>query len=796
MKEYLVRFLSPAEDSIDGWKNASLPLGNGYMGVNVFGGVARDRLQLTEPTLVTGGTGRWLENRYYSGQESFGDLFFEYPDLCDVENYERTLSLGDAIARVTFCKGGVKYEREYFTSYPDRVGVVRLSASEKGKITVNISAQIAFVREHLPVEPTPPFTAKSGATVVAGDTLVASGISEYYGIVFEGQFCVLHQGGMRTEEGNHIAIKNADTVTVLYTLGTNYRLQEKTFLLPREEKLKGNPSPHETLTARLTLAKTRTYEALRARHIEDHSAFFSRTSIDLGGVDDGRTTRDWIRDYREGKAVPYLEELFFEMGRYMTIATSREGTLPPGLQGKWNAYEIAPWTAGYWYNINQQMNYWGVFSTDLAELYAPYLAFNLARLTSAQEGGDAYIRELHPKNYEEGKGKNGWIVATGNSAYTVGRATKNTHSGPGTGGFTVISDIDYYRFTREKPVLLTVYPILESLGRFYDKCLERFGEEYLVTYSASPEIHHEGKPYMTTGCAFDQQMIYETISSLIDMYDNYGKEIPDADTTLIDRLREKVDHLSPVLIGASGQVKEFREENFYGEIGDKHHRHISHLVGLYPGTVINESTPEWIEGAKKTLHFRGLDKGCGWSLAHKLGMWARVGDGEISHHLYGEMIRTHLFENLWNSHDIISKENFSHCVFQAEGNFGATAGVAEMLLCSSGKYICPLIALPKAWQNGTFDGLVARGNFVFGVAWQDGTIQRMTVTSRAGAPLRIRYPDLSTYRVTQNGASITPTFPTSDTLEYPTTKGDVFVFERTSVFSADLLYNGMGDENG
>lgn len=779
MKEYLVRFSTPAEDSIHGWKNSSLPLGNGYMGVNVFGGIHQERLQLTEPTLVTGGTG-WIENRYHAGQESFGDLFFDFPTLGEVEQYERTLCLNQAIARTTFVHRGITFAREYFTSYPDRVGVVHLTADKKGQITTRISSKIAFLREHLPVEPIPPCTAKSGATVASEDTLTTSGVSEYFGILFEGQFYVCNEGGVRYSDGNTIFVEGADSVTVLYTLGTNYRLDEKTFLLPREEKLRGNPSAHEELSSRLTKAKQFTYEQLKARHIADHNELFARTSLDLGGVDDGRTTHEWIVDYRDGKVVPYLEEIFFEMGRYMSIATSREGTLPPGLQGKWNAYEIAPWTAGYWYNVNQQMNYWHIFSTDLAELYPPYLAFNLARLRSAERTGDAYIRELHPTRYEEGQGKNGWIVGTGNSAYTVGAPAKVSHSGPGTGGFTVISDIDYYRFTRSQDALRTVYPILESLGRFYDKCLEPYGEEYLIPYSASPEIHVDKKPYVTVGCAFDQQMVYETLSSLIEMYETFGKTMEGADHALIERLYHKVEHLSPVLIGASGQVKEFREENYYGEFGDPKHRHISQLVGLYPGTVINESTPEWLEGAKKTLHFRGLDTGCGWSFAHKLGMWARVGDGDTAYTLYQGMIKLHLFDNLWNSHDAIREESFERCVFQAEANFGATAGVAEMLLCSSGKYICPLFALPTLWQNGSFEGLIARGNFAFSVEWTDGTLTKMTVLSRSGEPLRIRYPDLASFRLTHNRTPITvpDRFPTSDTFECPTSTGDVFTFTR------------------
>ena len=775
MKEYLIRHKTAAEPTIDGWKNASFPLGNGYMGVSLFGGARTERLQLTEPSLVTGGTSKWIANRYLAGQESFGDIYITHHGLSDISDYERTLCLNDGVARVRFASGGVRYERTVFASYPDRVGVVRLTASERGALSVSVRFALANLRESLAVDPPAEHSGKSGTVSAQENTLVAEGFSEYYGIVFMGILSLLHEGGTLTAEGDTLTLRGADAATIVFTLGTNYRLEEKIFLLSREEKLLGNPHPRKELTERIGRASSLTYSELLERHRADHAVFFSRADVDLGGCDDGRTTPELIAAYREGTREPYLEQLYFQMGRYMSIATSREGTLPPGLQGKWNIYEIAPWTAGYWYNVNQQMNYWGIFSTNLAELYEPYLHFNLVRMRRAEKNGDAFILTHRPDQYEEGEGKNGWLVGTGNSAYHVSGSANIGHSGPGTAGFSAISDIDYYRFTRSPEVLSRVYPILESLGRFYKKCLKPFGEEYLIEPSASPEIVHEGKYYQTVGCAFDQQMVYESIHSLIEIYDAEHEHLPNADAALIDELRTVAGHLSPVLIGASGQVKEFREENEYGEYGEKMHRHISQLVGLYPGTVINENTPEWIEAAKKTLHFRGIESGTGWSLAHKLGMWARVGDGNVAYQIVSALIRTHLYDNLWNCHDLLSKESFSKSVFQAEGNFGATAGIAEMLLTSSGKYICPLNALPDAWENGSFTGLVARGNFVLDATWKGGVLHTLRINCRAGGTLRLKYPSLASYRITKNGSRLLPTQASTaqDTVEISTFPSDV-----------------------
>lgn len=796
-KELKTLYDAPAEDSIQGWKTQSIPIGNGYMGVNIFGDVEHDRLQITEQSLYTTSTD-YIDNRYTGGQESMADLYIDTEHtFSEAENYTRSLCLNNAVASVSYTVGDVDYTREYFSSYPDKVTVVRLAASGEGNLNFTLRPEIAYERQRLDAPGAKENSAKTGTVVAEDDTITLSGYSEYYGIDFEAQFRVVLQGGGslsavngtdsegQTDNGS-LVVTGASEAYILFAVGTNYALTEQVFIDPIEDKLKNNPHPHEKVTQYLDEAAAKSYETLLANHTADWQEHFDRVVLDLGGIEDGRTTPELIDSYQAGNEEKYLEELYFQMGRYMMIASSREGTLPPGLQAIWNAYDIAPWTAGYWYNVNQQMNYWPIFSANMGDLYKSYSDFNLARLPAAEINGSNYIRSYRSDKYEDEAGRNGWIVGTGNSAYSVSGVSAGGHSGPGTGGFSAISDIDYYRFTKDPEVLAATYPILESLARFYSKCVDNYNGSYLSTISASPEQIVDGKAYQTIGSAFDQQMIYETNKAVIDIYDEYHEILENPDTALIETLREQIDHYDPVLVGFSGQVKEYREENYYGEIGEKTHRHISQLVGLYPGTSINDETPAWIDAAKVTLKNRGLDTGTGWSVAHKLGMWARTGDGETSYQLVQALIKLHLFDNLWNSHDNSSS---SSSVFQAEGNFGGTAGIVEMLLQSQGEYIKILPAIPQAWADGSYQGLVARGNFEVGVDWSDKQAVNITVKSNVGGTLKLNYYNIANAQITdESGVAVEFTAVDKDHVAINTAEGQSIVIKNipTYAVTADI----------
>lgn len=794
-KDYNLRFNSPAEDSMDGWKNASLPLGNGYMGVNVFGGVDKDRLQITEQSLYTSGT-TW-DSRYCAGQESFADVYIDTTHtLAGATDYTRTLRLNDGVANVSYTYDGTNYTREYFSSYPDKVTVIKLAADGDGKISFTLRPVIAYERDKLTAAGAANDSGKRGTVVADADTqsITLSGNSAYYNIDFEAQFKIVTDGGSvtasngtddsgQTDNGT-LTVTGANSAYIYFAVGTNYVLDSKAFTAYKANKLKGNAHPHEKISGWMTTAGTYTYDQLKSRHQEDVKSFFNRNVFDLGGADDERTTAALISSCKNGTREPYLEELYYQMGRYMMIASSREGTLPPGLQATWNAYEVAPWTAGYWYNVNQQMNYWPIFSTNLGDLYKSYSDFNLARLTQAESNGSNYIKAYRNEQYEEGAGKNGWIVGVGNSPYKVDTINKGGHTGPGVGGFTAISDIDYLRYTEDPAVLSAVYPIIESLARFYSKCVDQYGESYLSTISASPEQKKDGSDYQTIGCAFDQQMIYEANKALIDIYDKYKDKLENPDTELIEKIRKQLDHYDPVLVGLSGQVKEYREENYYGEIGEKQHRHISQLVGLYPGTSINDETPAWLDAAKVTLKERGLDTGTGWSVAHKLGMWARCGDGDTCYTLIEGLLKKHLFDNMWNCHDVRTDSNLADCAFQADANFGATAAIGEMLLQSQGEYIKVLPALPSVWSNGSFRGMVARGNFTVNADWTNGIATKIEVTAAKDGTMKLNYRNVQKATITKNNTAVTDaTFADKDHVAVSVSAGDKIVITTIPTFS-------------
>ncbi len=746
--ELRLKYTKPAPDSEEGWEKYSIPVGCSALGGNIFGGVEEERIQITENSLENpGGLG---------GLNSFADILLRFPHSFDAaESYERGLDLDRALAYVRYDFGGVHTEREYFASYPDRTlaGRIRTSAP----VSFAIGLRIPFLTEEEGRE-------KRGTVTAAGDRITMAGVMCAYNVRFEGQLRVFTDGTVTTEDG-WLKIANTSDTSFVFCAGTNYELRPEVFLEGDNRKKLRDFDPHDRVTALTDAAASWSYAELRARHIEDYTALFGRVSLTLGEdtVPDAPTD-ELLAAYGRGEKSRYLEALYFQFGRYLLISSSRPGCLPANLQGVWNCHDRSPWGSGYWHNINVQMNYWPAFVANLAETFDAYRDFNLAFRPAAEEYARQFVKATVPEKYSDEPGACGWTIGTGSYAYTI--SGPGGHSGPGTGGLTSKLFWDTWAFTGSREVLREVtYPALLSMAKHLLRVVREYDGLYLSVFSASPEqiiCNNWSNPvqyYHSVGCAFDQQMIKENGEDLLRCVELLGEEnIPEEDRPVIEELRAQIDKYDPVQVGWSGQIREYREEHFYGEVGEYRHRHISQLVGLYPGTQITHKTPAWLDAAKKTLDFRS-DESTGWALAHRLNAWARTGDGNRAYRLYGNLIGKRTLPNLWDFHP----------PFQIDGNFGGASGVAEMLLQSHEGGIAPLACIPDAWSEGSFSGLVARGGFEVGAAWKSCCAYRITVKSLAGNLCRIRYRGIA-------GASIP--FPHTadgeDVIEFPTEAGKIY----------------------
>ncbi len=736
------------------WERWSLPIGNGYMGACIFGRTDTERIQLTEKTFGVKGPYK------KGGIGNFAEIYIEDIHHDQPLNYKRSLRLNDAISTVNYQYEGVNYTREYFANYPSNVIVVKLKADQPGKISFTLRPVLPYLHEY-----NDEGTGRTGKVSAQNDLITLTGDIQFFRLPYEAQIKVIPSGGqlkaMNDESGNNgtIRIQQADSVVLLINAQTAYQLKSSVFTASPENKFTGNEHPHRAVSQCIQKAADKGYEVLCKEHIADYQSLFSRVDLRLCDETPGIPTDSLLHDYQRGKESLYMDELLFQYGRYLLIASSRKGSLPPHLQGAWSQYEYAPWSGGYWHNINIQMNYWAAFNTNLAEVFIPYVEYNEAFRQSANEKATGYIKKNNPDALSAIPEENGWTIGTGANAFSID--SPGGHSGPGTGGFTTKLFWDYYDFTRDEDILKKhSYPAMLGMAKFLSKTLKPTEEGYLLADpSSSPEQYHNGTTYQTKGCAFDQEMIWESFHDVLKAADILKEESP-----FLRTIKEQIGKLDAIQIGESGQIKEYREEKKYSDIGDPRHRHISHLCALYPGTLINAETPEWLKAATVTLNNRG-DKSTGWGVAHRLNLWARVKDGDMAYQRFQLLLKKYILENLWNMHP----------PFQIDGNLGGTAGVAEMLIQSHEGYINPLPALPAAWRDGSYEGLVARGNFVVSVFWKQGLMTQMNILSRAGGECVIQYKDIANFTIKDaKGKKVKTIRESKNRIRFATQKGNTY----------------------
>lgn len=706
-----------AENSIRGWEEQSLPIGNGWFGVSVFGSSPFERLQITENSMLTYG------NMYVRRQPNLTnalELKFEFFDHHGwlLKNYRRQLELETGLARVEYDLRGVHYTREYFTSYPDRVLAVRFTASRKGALEFSIEPEIPFLRAFGSGRESQ-YGREGMVTVRDRDIDIVQHL-QHYNVRFFGRVHVETDGVVESMR-HMIDVGRATEATIFFSCGTNYRLETKTFL--RKGLEDGDPGPR--VRDAVAGAVSKGWPGVRADHLCDFEGLMDRCAISLPGADRDRDipTDRLIAESAKRRSA-YLEETYFQYGRYLLVSSSRQGTLPANLQGIWNAHERSPWGSGYWHNINIQMNYWPVFVTNLEECFFPYADFNDALRPATRDIACDYLRKhgLGPIPQEDEKSD---IWCVGACVFPYEFNIPGGSSGPGMGGLTSRLFADWWEFSGDKKLLRErCWPVFHGVADFFLRCVREHDGKWLSEFSASPEQMQNGSYYHTVGCAFDQQMIWENAKALLAAADVLG-----TNDAVVAEVRRQFDHYAPAEIGESGQIKEFREEKRYGDIGEYHHRHLSQLVGLYPGTLISSRTPDLLAAAKVSLTERG-DQSTGWALAHRLNCWARLGDGEHCLGLIRNMLGSRTYSNLWDAHP----------PFQIDGNFGATSGIAEMLLQSHAGYIELLPALPEDWAgNGSFRGLRARGGFEVDCEWRNGLPIRVRIGNRRGGLPDVRF---------------------------------------------------------
>jgi len=738
------------------WEAFSYPIGNGYMGAKVFGRTDKERIQVTDKTLTNGapyGSG---------GMTSFAEIFLEF-DHYEVKNYRRSLNLNEGICYVDYEYNGVAYSREYLANYPYNVMAIKLKASQNAQISCTVSAIVPYLANENVFYNSGASTsklAKFASTKTQDDLITFTGTVPSFSLNFEGQIKIINHGGKlvpNNENGSgEIRIIDADSATILIATGTNYKLNEQVFLTDSNDQ-KLNPAilPHNEVTKVMGLANSLGYEKLKESHLKDYQYLFSRVSLKLSPVVNLLPTKMLVENYKKNPDDIYLEELMFHFGRYLLIASSRKGTLPCGLQGVWSQYHVTPWSGGYWHNINVQMNYWGAFVANIPETFVAYEEYFNAYLPKAQSFANQYIETKYPNAFSAHEKRNGWCIGTGCNAYSIG--IPGGHSGPGTGGFTTKLLWDRFEFTQDTSFLReTAYPALLGMSTFLSKTLlPSENGILLVDHSASPEQVHQGAYYETKGSTFDQGFVWETYNDLL-----RSAKILGVTNEFLDTIKVQITKLDPILIGASGQIKEYREENKYSEIGEPNHRHISHLCPIYPGTLIDSKHPEWVEAVSKTLDFRGNNT-TGWGMAHRMCVRARTKEAEKAREVYVKFLQELTLPNLWTVHP----------PFQIDGNLGTMAGVAEMLIQSHEGFIDLLPALPKSWDTGAFEGLVARGNFEISLKWKNKKILAANIKSGNGGICRLKVDNLKPLRILdKDGKSIPFVQNGNNTIEFKTCK--------------------------
>lgn len=747
--------------------------------------------QMVNPENLTGGENQFQQGAY----QNWGNLFIDhgFGENPDVQNYQRLLNLSKGKVDVSFTYDGVDYQREFFVSNPDNVMVARISASEAGALNLQVS---------LPTNPG--FTKTDEVSTVFGDTLSVRGELARNHLRYDAEIkAVLDDGVGEISAGKNgtLDISDADGVTLYISAATDYKGE-----YPDYRTGEDSTALHSRVLSAVQTAANKGYSAVKTAHIADHAALYDRVQLDLGQAEkwnrsEDLTTDQLLQAYQDGTTTAaqkrQLEVLVYQYGRYLTIASSRENSqLPSNLQGIWSSTAndgsrgSTPWASDFHMNVNLQMNYWPTYSGNLGELADPLIRYVQALVAPGRVTAQVYAGAQTNPGTPIGDG-NGYMAHTENTAYgwtTPGSAFSWGWS-PAAVPWILQNVYEAWEFGGDEAQLRDqIYPLLKEEANFYvNSMLHKAGQkaangEYRLTTGVAYSPEHG--PQGTDGNTYESSLVWQLLNDTIE-----AANVLDQDSTLVGDLRQcNVDNwrknadgsfvaaaanrswtcaqslLHPIEVGTDGQIKEWFFEGALGKTTDgakisgyeATHRHLSHLLGLFPSDLITVDNSRYMDAAKVSLTARG-DDATGWGVGQRINSWARTGDGNHAYQLVEKQLKHAIYPNLFDAHP----------PFQIDGNFGNTSGINEMLLQSnstfvdqSGKqyhnYTNLLPALPTAWSTGSFDGLVARGNITVDASWEDGKLTSAQLQPARDGQLAVKVTagGAQGYKVTLDGKDV------------------------------------------